>query len=1089
MRVVLPFLIAAQLILASHLHGQDQTSADENPANVESRAEPHLSEMLGQTSIEVRAEKGSGFGVAELVIENPKPALHLRELDAQLDVRSEDCRIWFPAKEKPRATTGSKTKDQLTLYFLFDKGFPKSVDLSLNGKLLKKGIPVENSLGGSTVQNATHRWWSAFCRQSYALAPYELHSANRDLLASLGSHLGGLTPERPANVKSSTSQLEQEFERTIGMLLGFESVRLAMMTDDAILPPRASSSPARMSLPRSLNVAGVRLPTMKGLSSVAVPQITQLVPRDCYLVRCKSLGNYLRLRGMLVDWGGSLDDVIAGNVIDSQIRTRLEEQLALNPNSLLDAGSEALIADLAVIGSDLLFQDGAGVGILFQASNLHAADKLAQIIEEQRNVSGVMLTQAVLNGRPVSCRLESGNRVRSFLVRLQDFILVTNSTHIAKSVIQAQQSRTSLGQLNEFKYALANSQKALQSEVLFYLSDPFFRRIASAPFRIELGRRRAAAADCQRLMAASAIAKATGNGSPSTSSLVSKRFLPEDFGKRCDGSIIELHKKKAVDSLRGEYGTFLPVVDVQVDQCNAFEHNQYAAFSQRYRSEWRVMDPVLAALDFLPAEGEQERLDLEIHITPYARNEYRFLSQYLRSATTSFFSVGEAELMGISANLWNPSQTYDAHLGLLDQKVDFSISEGQVLVDGKATQDLFANDRSFAAVSPPDVEGLKALNGLVESLQNRKAVAVSEPHTPNIANRGLADAPFSILRSILQPEELIVQAGMVAIDGMLKLSAMSNVSQDGSWAIYATEPDMHDRLRNELVVRESIRPADIHAFVGDINQSHIVEYLHAYAYCAARQKSGRVATWLSFWSNGMHDEQTSFLNSVEQLVGGRLTCPLNGGWHFENDGSRWASTAWDEPRVHLVQGVPANYRHPFFKWFQKMDLQFRLNSTSLDSNIVVTYTPSKNHLQNSNSGALIADNQTFNRNDLSSQPLEVNVQDLQPPILPPVQTTKPERTSTLRSKISRLTEIGVRVNPASLVISVIKPGLPASRSRLQVGDRILAVNSRPVSDVEQLRSQILRASRADGVVTLRILRDGQRSTLEVRLDPLEDIDL
>ncbi len=402
------------------------------------------SSKVAQISVSASAVEGNGFGVTEILVTDVPDDLKLWGADAILEVRCDDCRVWFPTRAAGDSVTSSSVPPgQANVYFLFDRGFPKSFDLLLNGKQLWQGIQVNEKRDGTTAQTVIDSWWRSFCRQSYELAPDELREINSDLLASLGSYLGGLKPERPVKLETSTSQLEREFERTIGMLLGFESVRLAMMTDHTNDSEVTSSSPAVHRLPASLSVAGVRLPGNVNLSSSQVPPITQLVPPDCYMVRCKSLANYMWLRGLLLDWGGSLNDIVDGSVMQNGIREKLEKQLALSPQSLQSANAESLIEDLAIIGSDLLFDQGAGVGVLLQATRAKGP-MLERLIEDQRKESGIAAQLTHFNGVPVSFLQESGNRVRSFMLRLGDSILVTNSMNIAKSVIQAKQSNKSL---------------------------------------------------------------------------------------------------------------------------------------------------------------------------------------------------------------------------------------------------------------------------------------------------------------------------------------------------------------------------------------------------------------------------------------------------------------------------------------------------------------------------------------------------------------------------------------------------------------------------------------------------------------------
>ncbi len=376
-----------------------------------------------------------------------------------------------------------------------------------------------------------------------------------------------------------------------------------------------------------------------------------------------------------------------------------------------------MLEDLAIIGSDLLFEQGAGIGILLQAKPGRSPE-LADMIRQQREKLGLRSQSKQFSGVPASLLLTPDNRVRSYHLRMGDFVLITNSQHLADSVVRAKQSGKSLANLDEFRFAMATNPKSADSKILFYLSDPFFQRLASAPFRIELGRRLAAEADCRRIEMAAVIATATGHPVSDNLPAFHAAVLPDGFGMRCDGSSVELRDGQAMDTLRGKLGTFIPVVDVDVESCNPSEQTLYRVFSSNYRSEWRMVDPVLATLDADPQGAHQERLNLSVHITPYARSEYTFLTQTLGAMTPAYLTAGKDQLMGVSANLEVQGQSYAALLGLQDSKLDFKIQKGQLLIEGSAKDNQFVNDRSYAVVTPPGTHGLLALNGLVQSLQH-----------------------------------------------------------------------------------------------------------------------------------------------------------------------------------------------------------------------------------------------------------------------------------------------------------------------------------------------------------------------------------
>lgn len=1052
--------------------------------------------------ISCHAMDGKGFGVAKLLIEDIPPEDETWALDQTVHISSDGSRIWFPARAVAEGAQ-DESRHTAELYFIFHNGFPKTIDLYVSGQLVRQGISVVEGLDVG-YERSVARWWSLFCQQSCDLAPKELAETNRDLLASVGQLLDR-DPEYPfMREDNAGSQLEQEFERTLGMLLGFESVRLAMMTDES--DAQVDDLPARLQLPRSLAVAELNLPQSSLRDTPQLP-ITNLVPQDCYFVRCQSLENYLWLRGLLVDWGGSLNELVSSSVVATDVRGRLERQLALSAETLWAAGVDSMLEDMAVIGSDVLFPQGAGVGVLFQARPGHAV-KLANVIQSAREIAAVRPQQLKIVGVEVSLLATADNQVRSYYVRLGDFILLTNSLHIARSVIHARTAQTSLGNLAEFQYAMSTNPNSENAKILFYLSDPFFRRLASAAFRIELGRRRAAEIDCRRIEIAALIAEATGHQVTDKASLLKTSVLPNGFGRRSDGSFVEIRNGEAYDSLRGKPGTFVPVVDVEVKNCNASELTAYSMFSAKYRQEWRVMDPVLASLDAVPLNANQERLKLSVHITPYARQEYAFLTQFLGAPTRTYLSVGTDELMGVSASLQQHGQTYGAHLGLLDSDLEFEIKRGKVIVDGKSSQNIFVNDSSFAVVTPSDTQGLLTLNGLMKSLQNRRPIEVPAPTPTPVVQWGHSSRqlnPFSIFRSALYPEELLLRASITAIEGVAKASAMAGISQDERWAIYATDQQLHSRVRTNLVVRESAQPAEIHAVVKDVRTSAISPYLQAFTFCDARHESAKLAAWLNHWTVGLKTDPNGFRQTIEQASGGELVCPVGGQWLLQNENSRltgtWTSSSWAESSLSKVSRVPEDYQFAFLDWFRGLELQFSLTNTSLESDIYVDYQPSslRNQFRLRSKDDPQKDAQLATRDPVLAAPLSSGQGDFRHPAALPEhnrssslmdgQSTIPSVRSDSQRTAVRPAEIGIRINPSIMVVSLIKPGQPAARSSLQVGDRILEVNGIAVDTLESLRRSIAAAAASSGVVNLAIDRNGRKLSIEIILDSAVDVDL
>ncbi len=228
------------------------------------------------------------------------------------------------------------------------------------------------------------------------------------------------------------------------------------------------------------------------------------------------MANYHQFRQFLLGWGGSLNDIVSTGGVDHRSRERIEGQLGLAPDQFATDEFDALITDMALIGCDPMFDDGASIGILFQARS----DKdLASVIKDQRNQARLRVPESeerrvTIDGHDVSFLTSVDHRIRSFYAIDGDFHLVTNSYHLLTRFFQAGSGTGTLGSLNEFRYARdqtnqigkANPQQPL---AILYLSDPFFQNLISPHYRIELTRRRQAAQELKQYQLALMVSKGT----------------------------------------------------------------------------------------------------------------------------------------------------------------------------------------------------------------------------------------------------------------------------------------------------------------------------------------------------------------------------------------------------------------------------------------------------------------------------------------------------------------------------------------------------------------------------------------------------
>jgi hypothetical protein len=884
---------------------------------------------------------GVPYGVGQLDLSRKYAIASGWQIDRTIELSCSDCKVWFatldpsPPIDSDSNANATLQDDRMTLHFLFSGPSPRKLEMKL-GKT-RVTVPVRMGLSDPTThQEWMESWWQSLCRQSQQGISPTLQKTNKDFLHVLATHLGLVVPA-PQKSRKAESTLESQLERTIGKLLGFESVRLALMTDD--LAEDLTRSDSSLPLPSPVGLPLVNMPAIRQAYPNAVESIARAVPQDCFYVRCKSIENYLWLRQIVVGWGGSLGEIIATPTLDGDLRGDVELQLGINPERCVEAFVDRLVSDVAIVGSDIFFGDGAGVGVVFE-SLPDREFELDRILNKQR-AEGQIRTGAAssserVDGHPVSIIESKDHRMRSFFIRRGRYAFVTNSRDLMHSFIKLDANGKSLADLTEYRASLASLEGDKISDVRIYLSDPFFRRVTGPAFRTELTRRRIASQCCQRLEIAALIASSLGHAATSRQSLIDHQFLPADFGLLSDESSIELVDGKSVNTVRGIRGAFIPIPDVPCERVSRAEYDAYTKFASRYRKEWPAMDPVLVAIDREATQTALQRVRLRIHVTPYARQAYAFLSNYLSEPSSSHIQVPKRELVSLTAHLRQGSRKFVGHLGIADSRIPFEVKAGQLRRTDNGTVGSFHNNYGFAAVTPGGIEGLQLLNGLMESLQSSHAqtVPILRPSEPQRALIGKSS--FQLLHGIANPLEGMTKLGESLVLGLADANQAALIDQDGTWSVYSKNAELRATLRNDLQLVAANEAAQIHFHAGGLDLSSVKAYWNAYCFCDARQQSGANAAWLTRWMTGMQLGPRRFLLSLEKALDAKLICPLGGSYIYARSsqgGHQWISTAWREEGLESVSSVPPEYEPPFLAWLRQIDVRFRLSSASLDADV------------------------------------------------------------------------------------------------------------------------------------------------------------
>jgi len=871
--------------------------------------------------VSASAVAGIPFGVARIELQ-PRPDLTWPfRPDVPLHVTTDRGKAVHSAFEYSPPREASKNRPaspaKLICWFLFDHIAPTTVTLISEESAVATNVPLKMEPADDDAARARilAEWWKHYARFDLPHSSPELKAVNQYFKSMLARRLN-MAPPVQRTTAASVSALESEFERTVGMLFGFESIRLAMMAGKTTTQAQRAEA-AVQDLPTPLTINSVNIPLVT--NDVRPESLAMRVPEECFYLRCFRVQNYHWIRNLVQGWGGSLDGIVATPAVDYRIREKIERQLALSTTELLKAAVDDQITDCALIGLDPFFSDGAALGVLFEEKT---GGRLAEIISNERmrvkNAENGHETVVNIQGRSIQKLYTDHHQVRSFYVHDGKYHLVTNSEILARRFLETEAGIHCLGNLNEYRYSLSQSRQDKNSLAGLYLSDPFFRNITSPQCRIELERRRLACEDLFTLQTAHMAAAAEAIEDVSTNSLIRLGFLPEGFNQRPDHCTMESNQGEFYDSQRGVHGTFLPIADMAITRCTMSEWRAYEEFKRAYQQEWRNMDPVMLTFNRRPqTHPDRENVVLNIRITPYAQQEYRFLQQYLSSQPNDRrLAMSDDDLMAVSGQLTRSGRSYFSHIGLVDEKIPFEIRDGQIHRTGPNSKLSFARSNAFALVQPGGDEGIRLAVDFMRNVQRRQ---------PTRENTEASGGTLAALINWILPIEAMIN------------SAIREHSQSNQKAtVLSMDSTIGRSALNQLKTENAPRPAQLFMQLRDVASSQVYEYLRAYTYVSSRQASADDAAALNRIAAMLQADPAEVRLSLEQSLGATFKCPAGGTYQLTGNGEgpeQWTSSAWQKPNLLDETAVPDKYRFPFLTWLRGMSLECSLTRTTLQSRL------------------------------------------------------------------------------------------------------------------------------------------------------------
>jgi len=887
-----------------------------------------ISTAVAQGPMEVQAIVGEPFGVGSMAINLPPEILpEPLGLDG-VGVSERSGRVFYPAMRLPALanalkgflqedsplTTGGPVRQEVggilrgvlnrpprtTLYFLFRGSEPLNLVIQARNSIPLVVLPRNNP---AAYRRLLQAWWRDYS------APRRLLQQKPDFPPQVETYLVN-TLARRLNLVLPREKREEsgyrQFERELGALTGSEGIRTAI-EQDRLLGLTDAAHPADRPLPTVAEVLPLTfpepqpgpdvppLPVGKAQPEPKIEPIAQHVPAEFFYVRFGTFQNFLWFQDTLETWGGDLQNLVAMRGLNDQRSLRIQSQLVLEQTQLSRMLGGTVISDVAMVGTDLLMQDGAAIGFVFEARNGVLLGSSLSGPRAARVTQGKAKEETVkIEGQKVSYLSSPDGSIRSYYVVSGDYHFVTSSPALVARFLQTAKGEGSLGNSQEFHHARTVLPIDRNDAGFVYFSDAFFLNFTSPAYRIESLRRLEAATDIEIVQLAKLNAATEGKPGGTIEELISGGFLPPGFGPRPDGSHAVIGKGEVYDSVRGRRGSFVPVPDVPVQQVSQAEAGSYARFVAYSRENWGRIEPILVGLQHKTLPNKREQVVIDARMTPLQRRRIAMLANIVGPLANDQFAAIPGNMGSFEASL-SKQRVFG---GLRD------VAPPSELIDGRFTP----------------------------WLKLRNAIAGYLGYQGDPGFLGLLELMFAGPQDANGYKHNVI--------GLWRL-------QYGAFALFSFRAEVLAEVAPQLRFEPARQPAQLRLHVNDITGARITPFLNNWGYARTRETALGNIRLMHSLNQQLHVPVKDCREAAEFLLNAKLVCPL-GGQYVVRDlpagESRWTSTQLEESQSKggFLAEAPSGYVAPPLNWFRGLDLNASLIDTLLAAHVeVVMQLPGK----------------------------------------------------------------------------------------------------------------------------------------------------
>ncbi len=828
----------------------------------------------------VDAFAGTPFGVGVLRY-RMSDADHMIDQSGATMLTEANNRILYPVFTKPAAArffqrlAGNPSGDPESIHnvwFLFRGDQP--LELTLHGSdVATETVDVEYARE-KKFSRMISQWWREFDRETKQQQDWG------DYPPLIETYLKSMLSRRlELPLPSERLRKKDPLTETLELIFDVESLR-SQTIEDAMLG-FADHGPAENPLPSDVFWGFPELDEAD-YRNVEVEPFASCIPEECFYLRFGNWNNQIWLRNLMEENGGDLSRMVNLRGHKSRVQSKFLNQLAIESTEFDRLFGGNLIADVAVVGNDMFFEDGSSVGVLLYAKNTKSltgnlTSKRKKFAAKHKDL-GCEVDYIDVNGVKVQFLRTPDNRYRSFYVVRNDCHLVASSISLVRRFIEASAGKGALASSLEFRYARQQMPLSREDTVFVFVPSKFLYKLLGPGYQIELARRNRSITDMQIFELAMLAARNEGlDVSADPTKLNGTGFLPDQFGGRPDGSVLSRNKEIWVDSVRGQRGYFVPIPDVEISGVTQQELDWYARRREFLSNNLSQLDAMFVGLKRYEHENNIERVVYDARIAPFGQEKYAWLFSMLGPPIAEQIKGASNDVISFQASLSG---------GAISRRINDHQLFGAIQDEMQVSRDVKPN--SFIR----SLDLLRSAPGYIASWPKAGFL----DWLPKLGGK---------------PDE----------DGYTysRMFGLWRLQWDDFSAVSFDQHRLQE-LRDQVKIVKSDRPAQVRVKIGDVGNSKLRNWVNTSNYRRSWEVSIANARLLNMMSQQFNLPPQQARQIVEDLLDVDLVCSLGGQYELTDLPQRmvWQSTAWPDFSDPLL---PEDYAAPMLKWFRGLELE------------------------------------------------------------------------------------------------------------------------------------------------------------------------